>query len=150
MYKEFTIPEETRMLLLLPGRRDPGAGAYCVGAGMTCCLHQIAVDRPCLAITAFSHTAVVACGANWTQHQCKRRGIICSSVLFFACQEKKGTKWSNWTTARTKSCGGKLYLPLSQMDVSITVIQREWSCAAIAAVSCVRNSCLPKEMWQAT
>lgn len=122
MCREFTILKKTRMMLLLPRRREPGAGAHRVGAGMTCCLHQIAVDGPCLAITAFSHAVVEAFGSNSAPHQCKRAGY--KSVLFLHVRgKKKGTKWSKWTTARTKSCGGKLYLPLPEMGVSITVIQ---------------------------
>lgn len=60
------------MMLLLPRRRDPGAGAHCVGAGMTCCLYQIAVDGLCLAMTAFSQAVVEAFGSNSAPHQCKR------------------------------------------------------------------------------
>lgn len=71
------------------------AGAYCVGAGGTHSLYQISVDEPRLAITVFSHAVVVACGTNSALHQCKRGGIICSSLLFLHVREKKGTELSN-------------------------------------------------------
>lgn len=63
------------MLLPLSWTREPGAGSHCVWAGMTHCLHQIAVEGPCLAVTAFSQTVVVPCAANSALHKCKRVSV---------------------------------------------------------------------------
>lgn len=128
------------------GRGSLELGLTVGGAGVTCCLHQIAVDGPYLAITAFSHRVVVACGANSTWHQCKRGGIIYSSVLFLHVREKKAQNDQTEQLQGPNAVVGS-FTCLSQMGVSFTALQfRDWLCAAIAAVSCQINSCLPKEM----
>lgn len=91
MYKQFTILEKNQNVAAAAWR-EPGAGAHCVGAAVTCWLHHIAVDGPCLAITAFSHGVVVACGANSTLPQCKRGKDNLYLCSIFACQEKKKHK----------------------------------------------------------
>lgn len=80
------------MLLPLPWTREPGAGSRCMWAGRTHCLHQSAVDGPCLAVTAFSQAVVVPCAANSALRQCKRGGIICGFVLVLHVGEKKRHK----------------------------------------------------------
>lgn len=100
---------------------------------------------PSLAITSFSHTAVVACVTDSALHQCKRGGITCNSVLVLHFGEKKAQNDKN-EQLRTKSCSGKLYPSLSLKWMRALLLFSDRFCAAIAAVSCQRNSCLPKGM----